>query len=113
MTRLPKRRPPSCGPCRASTTRKADDMTSAEKLLEPILALHDSMRDAVVDACAGQTPEQPAATASDHGEGDTIYAIDRVAEAAVARGLSGLIDGVEGVSFAMVAGGSRELLGGL
>src|SRR6266852_562712 len=90
MTRLPKRRPPSCAPCRASTTRKADDVTGAEKLLEPILALHDSMRDAVVDACAGQTPEQLAATASDDGEGDTIYAIDRVAEEALARGLSRL-----------------------
>ncbi len=65
-------------------------MTGAETLLEPILALHDSMRDAVVDACAGQTPEQLAATASDDGEGDTIYAIDRVAEEALARGLSRL-----------------------
>src|SRR6266700_7396758 len=90
MTRLPKRRPPSCEPCRASTTRKADDMTGAEKLVEPILALHDSMRDAVVDACAGQTPEQLAATASDGGAGDTIYAIDRVGEEALTRGLSGL-----------------------
>src|SRR5216684_1875429 len=89
MTRLPKRRPPSCGPCRASTTRKADDM-SAETLLEPILALHDSIRDAVVDACAGHTPEQLATTASDDGEGDTIYAIDRVGEEALARGLSRL-----------------------
>src|SRR6266852_4100297 len=71
MTRLPKRRPPSCGPCRASTTRKADDMTGAETLLEPILALHDSMRDAVVDAWAGQTPARRAreglSLANDHG----------------------------------------------
>jgi hypothetical protein len=65
-------------------------MTGAETLLEPILALHDSMRDAVVDACAGQTPEELAATASDDGEGDTIYAIDRVGEEALARGLSRL-----------------------
>src|SRR2546426_627915 len=77
MTRLPKRRPPSCEPCRASTTRKADDMTGAEQLLEPMLALHDSIRDAVVDACAGQPPEHLAPTPSDGGEGDTIYAIDR------------------------------------
>src|SRR5216117_2072781 len=90
MTPLPKRRPPSCEPCRASTTRKADDMTGAEQLLEPMLALHDSIRDTVVDACAGQTPEQLAATASDGGEGDTIYAIDRVGEEALVRGLSGL-----------------------
>ena len=65
-------------------------MTGAEQLLEPMLALHDSIRDAVVDACAGQTPEQLAATASDGGEGDTIYAIDRVGEEALVRGLSGL-----------------------
>jgi len=73
-----------------STTRKANDMTGAEQLLEPMLALHDSIRDAVVAACAGQTPEQLAATASDGGEGDTIYAIDRVGEEALVRGLSGL-----------------------
>src|SRR6266705_6512043 len=65
-------------------------MTGAEQLVEPILALHDSMRDAVVDACTGQTPEQLATTASDGGEGDTIYAIDRVGEEALTRGLSGL-----------------------
>ncbi len=65
-------------------------MTGAEKLLEPILALHDSIRDAVVDACAGQTPEQLAVAAGDDGEGDTIYAIDRVGEEALVPGLSGL-----------------------
>src|SRR5213594_2629384 len=90
MTRIPTRRPPSCGPCRASTTRKSDDMTGAEKLLEPMLALHDSIRDRVVDACAGHPAEQLATTASDDGEGDTIYAIDRVGEEALVRGLSGL-----------------------
>jgi len=63
-------------------------MTGAEQLLEPILALHDSIRDRVVDACAGHTPEQLATTASDAGEGDTIYAIDRVGEEALVRGLS-------------------------
>jgi fructose-1,6-bisphosphatase/inositol monophosphatase family enzyme len=65
---------------------------SAEQLLEPIRALHDSIRDAVVDACARQTPEQ-LATADDAGEGggDTIYAIDRVAEDALVRGLNELV----------------------
>ncbi len=63
-------------------------MSSASKLLEPILALHDSIRDSVVDASARQAPEQLAATAGDAG--DTIYAIDRVGEEALVRGLSEL-----------------------
>jgi len=63
-------------------------VSDVETLLEPILALHDSIRDAVVDACAGQAPEQLAATAGDAG--DTIYAIDRVGEEVLVGGLSGL-----------------------
>ena len=63
-------------------------MPGAEQLLEPILALHDSIRDAVVDACARQEPEQLAATAGDAG--DTIYAIDRVGEDALVGGLARL-----------------------
>lgn len=64
------------------------DVDTAERLVEPILALHESIRDAVVDACARQAPEQLAATAGDAG--DTIYAIDRVGEAALVRGLATL-----------------------
>ncbi len=60
----------------------------AESLLEPILALHDSIRDAVVDACTRQSPEQLATTAGDAG--DTIYAIDRVGEEVLVGGLRGL-----------------------
>ena len=60
-------------------------MSDVERLLEPIRSLHNTVRDAVVDACARQTPEQLATTAGD--DGDTIYAIDRVAEAALMRGL--------------------------
>ncbi|HEV2670095.1 MAG TPA: hypothetical protein VGU74_03315 [Gemmatimonadales bacterium] len=63
-------------------------MTDAESLLEPILSVHDSIRDDVVEACARQTPEQLAATAGD--DGDTIYAIDRVGEDALVRGLAQL-----------------------
>ena len=71
------------------------DVVSAERLLEPILSLHTSIRDAVVDACARQAPEQLAATAPDAsdagaGGGDTIYAIDRVGEDALLRGLTEL-----------------------
>jgi len=60
----------------------------AESLLEPILALHESIRGAVLDACERQAPEQLAAKRGD--EGDTIYAIDRVGEEALVRGLTKL-----------------------
>src|SRR5216110_3305515 len=64
------------------------EMTSAEHLLEPIQSLHAAIRDAVVEACARQATEQLAATAGDAG--DTIYAIDRVGEEALVRGLATL-----------------------
>ncbi len=64
------------------------DTAGAERLLEPIRALHDSIRDAVVEACSRQATEQLAATAGDAG--DTIYAIDRVGEEALVRGLATL-----------------------
>ena len=63
-------------------------MSGAEKLLEPIQSLHAAIRDAVVEACARQATEQLAATAGDAG--DTIYAIDRVGEEALVRGLATL-----------------------
>ena len=59
-----------------------------KRLLEPILSMHDSIRDAVVDACAQQAPERLATKAGDTG--DTIYAIDRVGEEALVRGLANL-----------------------
>src|SRR6266516_8155700 len=64
------------------------DRADAEPLRDPIRALHDSIRNAVVEACARQATEQLAATAGDAG--DTIYAIDRVGEEALVRGLSAL-----------------------
>src|SRR5262245_44788505 len=71
--------------------RKADDMASVDGLLEPILSLHNAIRDAVMEACAKQSSDQLAAVSDDSGaEGDTIYAIDRVSEEALVRGLSGL-----------------------
>ncbi|HWC75589.1 MAG TPA: hypothetical protein VG454_16805 [Gemmatimonadales bacterium] len=63
-------------------------MTGAESLLGPILSVHNSIRDEVVSACARQTAEQLAATAGD--DGDTIYAVDRVGEDALVRGLAQL-----------------------
>ena len=64
------------------------DRSGAERLLEPLLSLHGAIRDAVVDACARQATEQLAKPAGDAG--DTIYAIDRVGEEALVRGLSTL-----------------------
>lgn len=93
-------------------------MSSAEQLLQPIRALHDSIRDAVVDACAHQTPEQLATAGSagaGGGAGDTIYGIDRVGEDALVRGLNELaqLDPVcliaEGISEPLVLPrGARE-----
>src|SRR5207247_10518776 len=82
-----------------------DEMTSAEHLLEPIQSLHAAIRDAVVDACARQATEQLAQPAGD--EGDTIYAIDRVGEEALVRGLATL-PGDEPVC--LIAEGLDELL---
>ncbi len=63
-------------------------MAGAEGLLEPIRAIHQKIRAAVVDACARQASEQLAAVADDIAGaegpgGDTIYAIDRVGEGAL------------------------------
>jgi len=66
-------------------------MTDAGRLLEPILALHERIRDAVLDACTRQASELLAAVASDAaGGGDTIYAIDRVGEDILVEGLADL-----------------------
>src|SRR6266480_1603701 len=81
------------------------EMTGAERLLEPIQSLHAAIRDAVVDACTRQATEQLAATAGDAG--DTIYAIDRVGEEALVRGLATL-PGDEPVC--LIAEGLAELL---
>src|SRR5260221_692193 len=78
------------------------EMTSAERLLEPIQSLHVAIRDAVVDACARQATEQLAATAGDAG--DTIYAIDRVGEEALVRGLATVV---------RFFPGAREILGAI
>ena len=80
-------------------------MTDPESLLEPMLSVHESIRDDVVEACARQPAEQLAAIAGD--EGDTIYAVDRVGEDALVRGLATL-PGDEPVC--LIAEGLAELL---
>jgi hypothetical protein len=64
-------------------------MAAVERLLDPILAAHEQIRAAVLDACARQAPEALAAVARQAGaDGDTIYAIDRVGEEALVGGLA-------------------------
>ena len=65
-------------------------MADVRHLLPSILALHDRIRDAVVNACAAQAPEALAAVAAVAGDaaGDTVYAIDRVSEATLLEGLA-------------------------
>jgi len=54
-------------------------MAAIADLLAPIRELHDEVRRVVVSACERTSFEQLAGVASE-GEGDTIYAIDRVSE---------------------------------
>ena len=66
-------------------------MGGAERLLDPLLALHERARAAVVDACARRAVDDVSAVAADGlGGGDTIYAIDRVSEEAFVEGLGEL-----------------------
>lgn len=49
-------------------------------LLQPIRALHASIRTAVITACE-QASSEALSTIAEESDGDTIYAIDRVSEA--------------------------------
>ncbi len=56
-------------------------MSDVEKLLPAILHLHDRIRTSVIDAFERQQATELSSVAhDDSGEGDTIYAIDRVSE---------------------------------
>ena len=61
-------------------------MADAHPLLEPILALHDRIRDSVILACIRQATEELASVAAEEVS-DTIYTIDRVSEAILVEGL--------------------------
>ena len=54
-------------------------MSDPRSLLDPLREIHGSVRDAVVDACEAQQLDETS-NVSREQEGDTIYAIDRVAE---------------------------------
>jgi hypothetical protein len=64
-------------------------MSDVRRLLPAIVALHDRIRAAVLDAFASQQHDTLADVAHDE-EGDTIYAIDRVSEAALVEGLDAI-----------------------
>jgi fructose-1,6-bisphosphatase/inositol monophosphatase family enzyme len=55
------------------------DSTDPRRLLEPIRRLHELIRDEVTRACERSSLEKLAAI-SREGEGDTIYAVDRISE---------------------------------
>lgn len=54
-------------------------MTDHRKLLAPLRRIHESIRQAVIDACAAGAAEL-AGVAHEGQGGDTIYAVDRVSE---------------------------------
>jgi fructose-1,6-bisphosphatase/inositol monophosphatase family enzyme len=62
-------------------------MADPRVLLQPLLELHDVIRDAVVAACEETATADLAEVAADEG-GDTIYRIDRVSEEMLVAGLS-------------------------
>jgi fructose-1,6-bisphosphatase/inositol monophosphatase family enzyme len=61
-------------------------MSDVRRLLEPIVALHERIRDSVLQACERQSTEQLAAVAAEESS-DTIYRIDRVSEDVLVAGL--------------------------
>ena len=64
---------------------------AARRLLPAILDLHARIRDSVVSAFAEQRPGALSDVADDGaGEGDTIYAVDRVSEETLVEGLAHL-----------------------
>ena len=87
-------------------------MADAHPLLEPLLALHDAIRDRVVEACTRETMDALAGIAGDDA-GDTIYRIDRVSEEML---VEGLLEVAQGDPLCLVAeglpGGKRVLPNG-
>ena len=54
-------------------------MNDIRSLFEPIRSLHETIRQAVVDACGNAAVDQLSEVVAD-GEGDTVFAIDRISE---------------------------------
>ena len=65
--------------------------SGADHLVEPLLRVHDRIRDAVVEACERQSSEQLAAVVAETpSDSDTIYSIDRLGEEMFVNGLATL-----------------------
>ena len=54
-------------------------MPDSTWLLQPVRAIHEEIRDAVVTACENTSQQQMSEVDHD-GSGDTIYAIDRISD---------------------------------
>src|SRR5690606_26622139 len=87
-TPRPRPRPPSYGPYRPHTTAPPL-MADPRPLLEPLLALHNRIRDSVLEACEQATADQLSAVAAEE-VGDTIYQIDRVGEGVLIAGMESI-----------------------
>ena len=77
-----------------------------------ILAIHRRIRDAVVAACEAHPPEELAAIADDEDEGDTIFAVDELAERVLVDGFAELADAEPLVLMGEGLPDGRLLLGG-
>ena len=71
-------------------------MPSSHPWLSPIRELHRQIRAAVIAACKRQSIEAMSTVAED-GEGDTLYALDKVSEAVLVSGLTREADRLGGV----------------
>src|SRR5688500_10002288 len=67
--------------------RNLSTMPSSHPWLSPIRELHREIRAAVIAACKHQSVEAMSTVAED-GEGDTLYALDKVSEAVLVGGLA-------------------------
>ncbi|MGC9468873.1 MAG: inositol monophosphatase [Anaerolineae bacterium] len=71
-------------------------MQDVDQLIQPILAMHDQVRETVVAACERAAIDDSSrssgelSTVVDDGAGDTIYAIDRVSEAELIKAFEGI-----------------------
>jgi fructose-1,6-bisphosphatase/inositol monophosphatase family enzyme len=85
-------------------------------LLDPIRALHDRIRNAVVDACSAQSADSLATVDAEEAS-DTIYRIDRISEEVLIDGLEQIArevplwlmaEGLSGGSVALPAGTAEK-----
>ncbi len=69
-------------------------MSNLAELVDPLLRLHDRVRDLVVTTCE-QRPAGDLAHVVHEGSGDVIYAVDQIAETALLDGLTREIAAIE------------------